>query len=111
MSEQRLEEFVGERELRQCSLCGAYSRNWEKHHYDYEGNPNATIILCSKCHGLGDKRRRNRERIEKNQPISEKPLPLEGYILLGVIGLPIILVIIWIIAVILAVIGVIPYEA
>jgi len=73
---ERLESFVGERELRQCEMCGAMTRNWQEHHYDYQRKPNATVTLCLKCHKLADERRRQREAIQLNKPLPPEP-PLE----------------------------------
>jgi len=85
--EERLEEFVGERELRQCELCGAMTRNWQEHHSDYQRKPNAIITLCLKCHKLADARRRQREAIQLNKPLPpQPPLGLEvdfGGLLIG----------------------------
>ena len=88
--DKRLAEFVGERELRQCALCGAMTRNWQEHHFDYQRKPEATVTLCLKCHKLADERRRDREKIEFNKPEPpELPVglaePLSHFLLVGLI--------------------------
>jgi hypothetical protein len=85
--EERLEDFVGERELRQCEVCGAMTRNWQEHHYDYQRKSKQTVTLCLKCYKFADERRRQREAIQLNKALPpEPPLKIEvdlGGLLIG----------------------------
>lgn len=67
---EKLDEFAGEREPKQCQICGVITSNWQKHHFDYGMRPNTIITLCLKCHNIADDRRRKREIYEGHKRIS-----------------------------------------